>query len=385
MPTRSRQAWSERASRILIVSQSGRALAHSARRAGWLPSVADLFADLDTSSVSEHCIAVAGSEHGFDCGQLAEALAILDPRQSMGLIYGSGFEAAPWELQMLCAKRLLLGNSPHVVASVKNPWHLSSLCAALDIPHPEVRNQSAPGDAQWLLKRIGGSGGGHVQHWSAQSAVPEGDYYLQRRVPGRTVGVTFLADGARSQVLGVAQQWHDASEVGRPFRYAGAVALSSSQLGAPLLSQLDAALLSLVAATGMRGLCSADLVVNSEQWWLIEVNPRPGATFELHERDASLLAWHCQALQGRLPRGWARSGGTRRAHRIVFAPWCIRVPEVANWPDWVSDRPRPGTLLCAGEPVCMLHAEGPTSASAHALLRRRRRILTETLEQWQST
>ena len=54
----------------------------------------------------------------------------------------------------------------------------------------------------------------------------------------------------------------------------------------------------IVAATGLRGLASADLLVDGADWWLTEINPRPGATLDvLDRRGTPLLAAHIAAEQ----------------------------------------------------------------------------------------
>ena len=65
----------------------------------------------------------------------------------------------------------LFGNAPDVVCRVKDPEQLAELCAALNIPHPEVSFKMPVDPREWLVKSAGGAGGSHV---APAGAVPEG-------------------------------------------------------------------------------------------------------------------------------------------------------------------------------------------------------------------
>ncbi len=99
---------------VLIAALSARALAAAARRAGYMPLVADLFADLDTQSIAAASERVDGNlAIGFPKRPLLRALERLaDGRAPVGLVYGSGFERRGSLLRALRDQHALLGNSP---------------------------------------------------------------------------------------------------------------------------------------------------------------------------------------------------------------------------------------------------------------------------------
>jgi len=66
---------------VLIAAVSGRALAASARRAGFVPLVADCFADDDTLALAHTHVRLRwGAARGIDAGELLEALERLAAR-----------------------------------------------------------------------------------------------------------------------------------------------------------------------------------------------------------------------------------------------------------------------------------------------------------------
>ena len=77
-----------------------------------------------------------------------------------------------------------------------------------------------------------------------------------------------------------------------PFTYGGAVSISREELPDHISCSMERAAQEIVSSFGLRGLASLDMIVNDNGWVLLEVNPRPSATFELHEGEESFLAAH---------------------------------------------------------------------------------------------
>ncbi len=296
------------------------------------------------------------------------------------MLYGSGFEDHPDWLPALAGKRVLLGNPADVVNRVKQPGELAALLAALGIPHPEIRRQP-PATAGWLCKRAGAAGGAHVRP-AAEGQAAGPDDYFQRRIDGRALSTTVLANGRRALILGCCETWCDASDPARRYRYGGAATLLPGALPAMLRYRLAAAASALTAACGLRGLIGLDWIIAGAEPWLLEVNPRPTATTGLHGPGAGLLALHRAALTGVLPERPPPVPAGSRAHAVIYATRALRTRTI-RWPPWVSDRPWPGSLIAAGEPVCSISACGADPVAARAALQRRRNRFLETLTLWQ--
>jgi predicted ATP-grasp superfamily ATP-dependent carboligase len=352
---------------ILIAAQAGRALAEAARRAGLRPFVADLFGDSDTLALSEAYRPLPGR---FGSRIAADAtLAAIDDlaacaESRLGIVLGSGFEDAPELVARIAGRHRLIGADADAVAALKDPLGLAVLCDRFRIPHPAIATGPLPDPSGWLLKRVGGSGGSHIRP-ATRGPAPEG-HYVQARAPGRPHALNFLADGRTMQVLAVTEQWCAPSPI-RPYRYGGALvgaAAEAPPLPEPLLQAVAAAIESLIAATGLRGLASADFLADETGWWLTEINPRPGATLDiLDRRSTPLLAAHIEASLGAMPALGPQPADAAAAQICYADREHAPVPD-CPWPDHVRDRPRPGTVVRRDAPLCTVLALGADRQAA---------------------
>jgi predicted ATP-grasp superfamily ATP-dependent carboligase len=352
----------------LIVAVTGRALAASAVRGGHQVVVLDYFADCDTRALADACRSVvAGRRFRFDRRALLTAAQEFAPVPA-GLVYGSGFEGRTGLLERLAQGRPLHGNRPDVVAAVRDPARFFPLLDQLGILHPAVRPIPPSDPHGWLIKQPGGAGGTHIRLATSRRA-PVGAYY-QRFEPGQALSVLFLANGRRARILGINRQWTAAARPGAPFLYGGAV--GGVTVPDTLEREIRAGLEALVAETGLIGLNGLDFILREGRWSVLELNPRPTATFELYDPDYphGLFDWHLRACQGELPDRPATRRAIR-AHAVVHASAAGRTGPWFDFPDWCRDIPVPGTRFSPGDPICTVHAAATDADRAMALLRRR--------------
>jgi uncharacterized protein len=350
---------------VLIVAASGRALAASARRGGFMPLVADFFADQDTVAVARACRRLDGGLHaGMQAREVLDALAALaDGRSPLGIVCGTGFEDRTGLLTQMAERWPLIGNAPEVVAAVKDPLALAALCRDCGIPHPEVSLQPPADASAWLAKRHGGAGGRHVNA-AGRSARRRGTYF-QRRVSGAPVSALILASGGRALTLGFSAQW-TTPRPRQPFRYGGAVA--PAPITAETADTLTATIERLVNTVPLVGLNSMDFLVADDAVWLLEINPRPGATLDIFEpQGGSLFRLHVEACDGVLPARVAYRPGAA-ASAIVYAEHDLPFVPALAWPDWTADRPPPGIAIKAGEPLCTVMAAVASADEAKRLV-----------------
>jgi predicted ATP-grasp superfamily ATP-dependent carboligase len=356
---------------VLIAAASGRALAGSARRGGYLPLVLDWFGDSDTlAHAHAHARIEAGLAHGMTADALDAALAkVIGMGDPCGVVCGTGFEDRSELIAHLARRFRTLGNDADTVATLKDPQAFASLCGDCGIAHPETTHAYPEDTAGWLAKRIGGAGGSHINNNSSSSSksAPGRGYYYQREVAGTPISALFLAHGGRAHVLGFSTQW-TAPTPHYPFRYGGAVRPAS--IKAETQAALTHAVHRFAAATRLAGLNSADFLVDEHGFWLLEINTRPSATLDIFEPPGgSLFALHMSACDGALePQAQVLSGAAATA--IVYAERDTTIPPL-DWPDWTADRPHAGTAVKTGEPLCTVLAFAATATEARQLVENR--------------
>ncbi len=361
---------------VLIAAASGRALAAAARRAGYLPLVADFFDDADTGSLSAATCRVGDPDAGFDAKTLIPALERLaEGRAPVGLVYASGFEDRVELLDEIARRWTLFGNKADSVRRAKNPVMIAELCRSLRIPHPEISLAPPPNAEGWLVKSVGGAGGSHVALASAWRASDE-NIYFQRVAPGEPVSILCLCEGRETLALGSSRQW-PAPSPDEPFRFGGCV--RPAGLAADVERRLIEAANSLAAAIGLVGLNSFDFLVAGEAFALIEINPRPGATLDIFE-NGPLFAAHVDACRGILPPAPLEFPSAAAA-QIAYARREIAAMPAFDWPAWTADRPRAGSALRLYDPLCTIKACAADPERARALVTERTACLLDSIDQ----
>ena len=369
-------------------------LAASARRGGYEVAVLDLFNDLDTRQIAARSEKVPGHEQGlarFVKHALLEAasrlgglaplggLGPLAPGDAYpGLVYGAGFEDDTELLRELARGRRLYGNDVATIRSIKDPLRFFSLLKKWAIPHPDISLTRPDDTTGWLAKKIGGSGGAHVVAADRiEDAAPS--RYYQRFINGKNYSVSFLANRERALIVGLNEPWSIA--LGDwPYCYLGAI--NRVALADHIVKRVQRNLHTIVKATGLVGLNGMDFIVDGDDYFVIEVNPRPSGTLDLYDADCpeGLFHWHLQASDGLLPeRLFDRTA--IRAHAVVYTMRSLKLDRDVQWPDWCSDIPERGSAFAPRMPVCMVHAEGDDHDTVKALLHARREVILSLIQQ----
>jgi predicted ATP-grasp superfamily ATP-dependent carboligase len=367
---------------VLIAAFSARALAASARRAGFLPLAVDCFGDLDTSefAVASRCLP-ARVQTGFVAKSLLaalESLAAEAPRPPIGLVLGSGFECNPRLVARLGERYRLIGNTPETIKDTKSPGTFFSTLDRLGISHPETRLAAPDLAGGWLMKRIGGSGGLHIVN-CPQKPRPDPRRYFQRRMDGPAISVMGMVS-KRGNAFAMSRQWTSPLPK-RPYRYGGAA--GSLELEPDLEARLIDTSLALSRELGLVGLVSFDFLVEGGDAALLEVNPRPGATLDVFDdASGSLFRAHVEACLGGdgaslLKSSW-RPPAARAAAFLYADRGPLAVPDI-DWPAWAADRPRPGSLISQHQPAATVVAEDTDLHAAERTCRNRLGLLENML------
>ena len=355
---------------VLIVAISARAIAESIIRAGMIAIAIDAFGDEDARAACRELVVAPDSQNGFaHCDLDAMTSHLMRAHKPVGIVYGAGFEDCPDQLTRLARHAALFGASPAAVASAKDPVRLSQLCAAVGLRHPEIKMTPPLLLQGWILKRAGGSGGRHIRNAATQHAKTAADYW-QRRIDGRSVSLLFTCDDREIVPLGWSEQWTEPSHT-MPYRYGGA----AGPMVCPKEIGVLEALSRLARTLGLKGLASADFIDDGCNLWLLEINPRPGATLDVFD-DAldPLMQRHVSVSD--VPIGRPRQNQGAKASGVVYAKEDMVIPKL-EWPSWVADRPAAGTVISEDAPICTVHAEAENISRAKALLSARSRSALE--------
>jgi uncharacterized protein len=286
----------------------------------------------------------------------------------IGLVLGSGFEDKPRLVAALASRFRLLGSDAATYKACKDPQSFFGVLDRLGIPHPETRTSPPADPTGWITKRIGGSGGRHIRYANAQSLARPRRYF-QRFLKGEKISACFVGNDRASWTY-LSRQWC-APAGGADFRYGGAVTIPPSPRAPEHYKALEYTG-HVAREFGLKGVASFDYILANDELWLLEVNPRPGATFDiLDDLNGHLFQDHVNAVNGSLLPYRDAFGTREKAAAILHADrGSITLGEIP-WPDWSADRGPPGTFIPLGAPLATALAEAPTADAAEALARKR--------------
>jgi len=354
----------------IIIGGSVRAAAASAIRAGLRPWCADKFADADLCAMAPTRFIV-----GDDYPDSLPSLIRDAPRGPV--IYTGGLENYPAIIGAISHERTIWGNSSETLIGVRDPFRVASLLRRHGLPSLPVSEEPFR-DRSCVRKLRASAGGGGIRMAAADDAPLDG-WYFQQFQPGEAYAAIFCAHRSL-ELLGVTRQltgceWLNA----QPFAYAGSI--GPVELMATPQAALERIARVLVDEFQLRGLFGIDFVLDDDQVWLIEINPRYTASVEVLERafDFTAITHHRAAFTGEPlpPRGLPlRYAGKA----IYYAPFSLKIPdELFTHREWLADLPRPGDRIEERWPVVTIFAEGEAPEIVELRLRERVRIIADCL------
>lgn len=365
---------------VLIAAYSGRALAASARRAGYRPLVVDAFGDLDMREHAESFRTLTSAiAAGFRPKSLMGALSDLARTATsppIGVVLGAGFEDAPELVDFIAERFRVLGCTSAAIQATKDPAIFFPLIASRGVPHPAT-SRTPPDSDGWLVKRIGGSGGTHIRRWRPGRTSDDG-HYFQRFAEGRPLSMLGVVD-EKGAAFAFSRQWTNPAP-GRPCRYGGAV--GDVTLPPALEAELIEIGVELSKSFSLRGLVTFDFLEHDGKVSLLEINPRAGASLDvLDDERGSLFRAHMTACLGgdalpELARYWSPEP---KAAAYLYADHGQLTIGFFDWPDWTADRACPGTVVAKGRPLASIVTRGRTGDEAETLCRDRLGQLTELM------
>lgn len=346
--------------KILIAGLTTRAIAESAIRAGCDIVTVDYFGDLDQKRL---CQNVSLRELGLKYSAAAIAAAAGSLAYD-AVVYGGGLENHPRAVARLAAEATLLGNGPATLRRVRDPAQLFPFLAARGFAVPETRGPGdpLPAGGEWLAKPLRSGGGVGIRVFRGEPLAT--GQILQAYVEGTPGSAAFVADGARSVLLG----WTEQLRGPRGFLYGGNILPLEGPPAA--LDEVRGLAAALTAEFGLRGLNGFDFVLHSGRPVLVEVNPRYCASMELWDQASgpTVFALHLAACRGTLPASVAPPPDVR-GKLIVYAPRRVTVGDTPGWiARGIRDVPQPEATIQEGHPICTVLAREATRAACRARL-----------------
>jgi len=345
--------------KILLVGISTRALAQSAVAAGFEIISLDFFGDCDQPAKAEVHTLVLESGQPPELTALARSARELIPNVDW-VVVEAGLENEPALLE-LCPSEKRWGNSAEAVAGVRDLDRIRDVLRGTGMRLPEVIHpgEPLPAEGHYLVKDPAHSGGIGVHEWDGHTP-PRSQQILQSFEAGELASACFIADGSQARLLGLTRQYAGEPKLSAPsFVWCGNVApWGDLELERVVLDAIEA----LSESFGLVGLNGIDFIVQNGNPTLLEVNPRPPASFELFERLLGVNAFqlHINACLNQLPDSLPRIPiGLAWGKGILYAHADLQIGDTHCWAkQGISDIPHSGEQIMAGAPVCTILANG---------------------------
>ncbi len=342
---------------LVIAAISSRIYVQAAVMAGYEVIALDAFDDVDTQMLASQTFKVTLKDDQLKSTEILAILQQLDLSLCLGFCYGAGFEAQPHLLAAINQLIPVIGNSVTTINLAKNPNAFFGLCDKLNMDYPITQFERPANTINWLQKTIGGSGGAHIKPLLPLRLFGNSNHYYQKIQAGTSYSCLFLTDGLHTQVVGFNEQWCAPTPL-LPYRYAGAA--SNVTLIDNVKFKIEAFIQNASQELGLVGLNSCDFIVENDNVFMLEINPRLSATLDLYRAKKDFLfVAHVEACLGQLKQ-WPIVEKKSRAHLMIYTKSQAHVPANMGWPQWVSDIPRPLSTLAAGVPLCTVSADALT-------------------------
>lgn len=397
---------------FLLAGVSVRALMESAAASGYKARGIDFFGDLDALRHG-HTIKLK------DLGREQTVKSLLEAAKEIpcaGLVYSSGPENTPDELEFWEKRGLLRGNERSVLRKVRDPWELKRCLESNGHRMPPFLSvdewKESAREGKWLLKALNrGSCHGIIELPENLDSAPDylmelnrfSPYIVQRYIEGVSASATFLANGREALVVGTSRQLINRG--GGLFYYKGNIVpleIGESMDYEHLISKINDLAGCLTLCFGLKGVNTVDFILNSEGVWVLEVNPRWSASVELIERylGKSLFDEHLRACAGGgLPRfsdavpevlGGAAFNARYVGKRLVLAEKTMVTGLMEEkgfqylYERGIRDIPRSATTIEEGQPICTVLAGGSTDRGCERRLNEKSQIVSQFCSRYYS-
>ena len=359
---------------LLIIGASTRAAVASARQTSWTIHAMDMFGDIDTRKQSNFQLLTS---YPSSC------ISLLPDIQPDAICITGAMENHLSVLHELTTQATLLTPTVDQIARLRNPLDLQAVLANHRCQYPRTfaSNENLPQDKTlWLKKPIASAAGqGICEFDNIDTSVPDPAVIIQEKITGRSISASFLMHPDRTEVLGCTEQLLGHREFqANKFQYCGSI--GPLHMPAAINKQILELGYFLQHEYALRGLIGVDLILQHDQLWLIEINPRYAASMELFESqfDKSMIQLHLDSFSSN-PASFNRINHAKVHYgkAILYAQAPTQIPKEFQ-PTWqaalncqhptVADLPAIGETVLAGNPLFTIFARSESAAETKAKL-----------------
>lgn len=211
---------------------------------------------------------------------------------------------------------------------------------------------------KFLIKPIQGSGGMGIRKLANDdTSIGYNDVILQEIVGGHDISTSVVSDGDEASTILTSWQLIGKKSLGQPEEY-GYCGNLAPYVGMNLKSEAKLKNISeeIILELGLIGSNGLDMIINDEEIYVIEVNPRLQGTFEVAESSLgiNMAEAHINACNGTLKESTKPNSFALKM--IVFAKERSIVGDIKQ--KGIHDRPTKNTIIEKGDPVATIVNSG---------------------------
>jgi len=372
--------------KVGVIGFNARPIAASLRKQSALTYVSDYWGDADLAEVSNDCIAVLSPQPGIRQRQpldlplyqaLIDNFSILTKDVELDyVIVGSGFDDHSDSLKPFRKKGILVGTPPNQMRKSRDFALLSKLVSdkLCTIPRrreyettEELHDNSSSLKYPCILrpKHSGGGSGvrllrnlGDMTRITNAQLDKQFSYVVQEYIRGRDLSCSVLSTGKDARAISIQRQLIGMPSAGRncDFVYCGnGYPVDLDPVVAQKIIEISEYL---SVKLGLQGSNGFDFVVDeSDNVWLMEVNPRIQGTLELLEiaGDISITEQHLKSSEGQLIEKIPTFNSAVKL--IVYSRKTGLIPDLSLYSD-TFDRSPEGIQVNQGDPICTVIKSG---------------------------
>jgi predicted ATP-grasp superfamily ATP-dependent carboligase len=377
---------------IAVVGFSARAAAQSAKRQGFEVVAVDLCADRDL-------LVECRAHYRLDDLNWPDLLNSDYPNATL-LLTGGMEHRSTW-VERCHSQFVRAGATGTQLRSMRNLANWEKWAASSELGWPRTISAEnlvsisidSMRSSKWLIKNLESGGGTGTTDFEGQGLPQNLDrIYLQQRMLGETIGVTFLSSQVSSTFIGAMATWPpESNAIEKRYLYRGSY-------GPIPLSKTNIDKLQRFAAvagreSGLLGVWQADFLLHEGELTLLEINPRWSASMDLlditlemrlvEKHDASVRGMMTSSAMEQLAsRAWEESLSSPErmlGKLIVYADQSCIISSAQSEFWWskrwnmdllcelnrcrFADIPTVGTSIPAGGPILSVMATGSASES----------------------